>query len=324
MSEHSISTKIDAALADPITKAGMHADTSLAEASGQNPAQSIMRPESPIVIPDDNDADLPADDQAAPGNLDVDAGNDLADADQHTPANSKNAGDSATATEPAQQAAPSQPVVAPTFADLLATLDQCKGNYRKIHTKLFVALYTAWVAYRDAPGADKAANQKTFDDKCKAEGIKAKDDYLKFAKLAFGKSPNRASAKSHVIQVAESHHIAPDACEKWLEENGGFEALRTTYNPDGTKKEKGKSVGKSSGASKIKAGDSQYITKAKAALATSVKATIPAGQLDQIDQDAECMAILRQQADGSFAVVAVLNDTKVVEAAYAAHGRTLP
>lgn len=325
MSEDSTSTNIDTASAVAITNAGIQASISLANGSQPNPAPSIMRPESPIVIPDDNYTDLSADDQAATGNLDADAGNNPADADQRTPDNSNDAGKPAAATDAAQQVAPSQPVAIPTFEGLLEAINYCKGDYRKIHTKLFIALYTAWLAFRDAPKADKAANQKALDDKCKELGIKATTNRLKLAQLAFGKNAQRASAKARVIKTAENLGIEPDAVGKWLEDNGGFEAVRTTLNTDGTKKEDN-SQPKSAQAPKAKAKadvEASYIEKAKAALATDVKATIPAGQLDQIDQDAECTAILRQQADGSFAVIAVLNDSKLVKAAYAAHGRML-
>lgn len=325
MSEISNRTDTQSAMADAITAAGINADTALANDSQAEQTQHLQDTQSPIVVSrstgnDDSQSDR-VDNEACES-----ANDDPAASDQSAPDNSKDACDPAAATDPAKQAAPVLPVSIPTFPELLAAIEQCKGNYRKIHTALFIALYTAWVSYRDAPESERDANEKTFAEKCKAEGVTGKDDYLKFAKLAFGKNASRASAKSHVIQVAESHKITPDACEKWMEDNGGFEAIRTTYNPDGSKKEKGKSAGKSAGATKAKAkvgDDAQYIAKAKAALATSVQTTIPAGLVDSIAQDAEYTAILRQQADGSFAVVAVLNDAKVVDAAYAAHGRTL-
>lgn len=216
------------------------------------------------------------------------------------------------------------PVPVSTFASLLDAINQCKVGYRQIHTKLFVALYTAWIAFSTAPQADRKKNEKTLDAQCAAQGITATTNRLKLAQMAFGTNPSRASAKARVIKILESLHIDPDHCGQWLADNGGFEAVRTGFNTDGTKKDS-TAISKPPRVSKaVSADDSAgYISKAKAALAASVKATIPMGQLDAIGNDSECAAILRQQADGSFVVVAVLSDISVIHAAYAAHGRTL-
>lgn len=326
------------AMAAAIATAAIHAESALAIDSQADPAQSLMDPQSPIIVPRSTDDDKQQSDQVGPDDLGADADDPVAhdeppDTDApdttdsaDTPDQTGAAGDPETAQDtakPAQQ----QPAAITTFKGLLDAIEQCKGNYRKIHTALFVALYTTWLTYRDAPEAEKASNQTAIDDKCAELGIKATTYRLKLAQIAFGKNPNRASAKARVITILEKLGIEPDAVGKWLEDNGGFEAVRTTYNRDGTKMED-KPQPKSSRGSKAKTkadddADAPYIEKARASLQASDKATIPAGLVDSIDQDAEYTAILRPQADGSFTVVAVLNDAKVVDAAYAAHGRTL-
>lgn len=266
----------------------------------------------------DNQIDEHHDDASDALKSDSAAPDDLAAGDSESPAPDADA--TAIATLEGQE----QPVTEATFASLLDAINQCKVGYRQIHTKLFVALYTAWIAFSTAPKADRKKNEKALDDQCAEQGITATTYRLKLAQMAFGTNPQRASAKTRVIKILESLHVAPDQCGQWLANNGGFEAVRTGFNTDGTKKGNA-ATSKSANVSKSVSNDdnARYISKAKAALATSIKATIPTGQLDKIGPNIECAAILRQQADGSFVVVAVLNDATVVDAAYAAHGRTL-
>jgi len=70
----------------------------------------------------------------------------------------------------------------------------------------------------------------------------------------------------------------------------------------------------------------EHISKAKDSILNDCVTTIPYGQLPEIAKlgnEGDGLAILRQQADGNVVIKLVLNDSKIVDSIYAAHGRTL-
>lgn len=220
---------------------------------------------------------------------------------------------------PAPKATP-QPNAVLTFTDHLLNIDQYKGKYRDTLLQLLSATYAACIAYDDKSEIVKKANKATLEAKCADLKIDGKSYYQLIVKLAFGDDAKRASGFVHVIKAAKNQKpsITPDDFNQWLTSKGGIQQVRQKFNSDGTEK----TQSTKSPANII----ADYISKAKNSVLNMSLATIPFGQLPAIAQpgdESECLAILRQLADGSFVVKLVLNDSKMVDPIYAAHGRTL-
>lgn len=216
--------------------------------------------------------------------------------------------------------ASAQPNVPLTFADHLNKIDQYKGKYRDTLLQLLAVVYAACTAYDNKSEAVKKANKAALEAKCADLKIDGKSYYQLIVKLAFGDDAKRASGFVHVIKVAEnqSPSVSPDDFITWLTGQGGIQQVRTKFNSDGTEKTQASKT-----AAEIIA---EHISKAKDSVLHASVATIPYGQLPAIAKpgnEGECLAILRQQADGCVVIKLVLNDSKMVNSIYAAHGRTL-
>lgn len=225
----------------------------------------------------------------------------------------------ATPEGPAPKATP-QPNVPLTFADHLNKIDQHKGKYRDTLLQLLAVVYAACIAYDNKSETVKKANKAALEAKCADLKIDGKSYYQLIVKLAFGDDAKRASGFVHVIKVAEnqSPSVSPDDFITWLTGQGGIQQVRTKFNSDGTEKTQASKT-----AAEIIA---EHISKAKDSVLHKSLATIPYGQLPAIanpGNEGECLAILRQQADGRVVIKLVLTDAKMVNSIYAAHGRSL-
>lgn len=210
------------------------------------------------------------------------------------------------------------PYVVLTFADHLKKIDQFKGKYREQLYGILSMAYAACRAFKDAQTAEKATNQKILDDKCAALSVAGTSYYQQIVKITFSDDAKRASSFVHVIKVAESLLIEASEFITWLEDEKGIQQVRIKFKSDGSKKNQTPSTPTSTTQTRI--------DKAKAAISNDSLATIPFGQIPTIEKlgnEAEYSAIIRQQMDGSFTVKFVLNDSKMVNSIYAAHGRTL-
>jgi len=215
-----------------------------------------------------------------------------------------------------------------SFMDSLTQIDAFKGKFREAKYLLIASVYLACqLGYKNKKKAEIDKNDEVLSERCKDLNIDGRTYYQKLGKIAFGDDSKRVSSIVHVIKVAEMHSIDAADFVEWLKREGGIQKIRTTYNADGSEK-KDCAQAKAIGAKKIDTQpDEYYIEKGKADLSSSAATTIPAGKLPVIDligNEAECTAILRQRADGSFDVKVVLNDKDLVEQLYCAHGRTLP
>lgn len=211
-----------------------------------------------------------------------------------------------------------QPYVVLTFADHLEKIDQFKGKYREQLYGILSMAYAACRAFKNAPAAEKATNQKILDDKCAALSVAGTSHYQQIVKITFSDDAKRASSFVHVIKVAESLLIEASDFITWLEDVKGIQQVRIKFKSDGSKKDPTPPTPTSKTQTRI--------DKAKAAISNNSLATIPFGQIPTIEKlgnEAEYSAIIRQQTDGSFTVKFVLNDSKIIDLIYAAHGRSL-
>lgn len=218
-----------------------------------------------------------------------------------------------------------------TFTNRIERILISKGKYRETLYFLIGELYAACrLGFTGITEAEREENMKVLACACVKAGVTGKDYYLMLGKLAFGDDSKQVSSIVHVIKVAEKNDVAPFNFVSWLIEKGGVQAIRSNYRSDGTlKPEKKVDDSKTSSAESSNASDSDvqtYITMGKTALNTRVVATIPKGQLsiiEKIGTEAECTAILRQAADGSFVVKAVLTNQNLVDSLYEAFGRSI-
>jgi hypothetical protein len=219
-----------------------------------------------------------------------------------------------------------------TFTDSLVQIKQAKGKYRDSLYQLMSEVYAACrIGFSGNTEAEREENMKVLDKACAEQNIDGHSYYQKLGKLGLGDDTKQVSSIIHVIKVAEKNDVTPFNFTPWLKGKGGIQAIRSTYRSDGTlkpvkEKDESKDSSKSSTPAAIE-DDQTFIAKAKTALTERIEATIPKGQLqiiEKIGNEAECTAILRQCADGSFVIKAVLADQKLVDSLYAAHGRALP
>jgi len=216
--------------------------------------------------------------------------------------------------------ASAQPKFPLTFEDHLEKIDLCKGKYRESIQQLLAAAYAACIAYDDKSETVKATNKAILEAKCAALKIEGKSHYQLITKHSLGDDAKRASGFVHVIKAAQNQKpsVPPDYFIAWLNNQGGIQAVRTKYNSDGTEKTTTTPSPPDTTA--------ENIIKAKDSILDACMTKIPYGQLPEIAKlgnEADGLAILRQQADGSVVIKLVLNDSKMVDSIYAAHGRTL-
>ena len=221
------------------------------------------------------------------------------------------------APAPRAAALPKAPL---TFEDHLEKIDLFKGKYRESIQQLLAAAYAACIAYDDKSETVKAANKAILEAKCAALKIEGKSHYQLIAKHSLGDDAKRASGFVHVIKAAQNQKpsVPPDDFIAWLNNQGGIQAVRTKYNSDGTEK----TTTTPSPADTT----AENINKAKDSILDACVTKIPYGQLPEIAKlgnEGDGLAILRQQSDGSVVVKLVLNDAKMLDSIYAAHGRTL-
>nr|WP_315259174.1 hypothetical protein [uncultured Duganella sp.] len=226
----------------------------------------------------------------------------------------------AVAPKGAQVQAAAQPKYPLTFADHLVQIDQFQGNYRNSLLQLLGAAYAACIVYDDKSETVKAANKAALEAKCATLKIEGKSYYQLIIKYAFGDDAKRASGFVHVIKAAENQapSVHPDDFIAWVTSQGGIQQVRMKFNSDGTEK--------TSTTPSPADATAENISKAKNAILNACVTKIPYGQLPEITMlgnEGEGLAILRQQADGSVVIKLVLNDSKMVDTIYAAHGRTL-
>lgn len=208
--------------------------------------------------------------------------------------------------------------IALTFADHLEKIEQFKGKYRERLYHMLSLAYAACRAFQSASADENAANENILNEKCAALKIEGSSYYQKIVKITFNDDAKRASSFVHVIKVAEKQKIEAGEFAKWLEYKGGIQKIRMTLNADGSEKSQSNQSPKNT--------IQKLIATAKAVVLNDSLATIPFGGIPiiaKLGNEAEYPAILRQQADGSYVVKHISLDEKIVDAIYAAHGRTL-
>jgi len=143
---------------------------------------------------------------------------------------------------------------------------------------------------------------------CKEREYKVKQDspILTFiVKAVFGNiDRRRISTYSLVLREAQRRNVLPTNLAEWIENNNGIQEIRL-----------GKSATFVSAKQKAELGQTQFDT-------LTTLATVKVDALSEL-ADAEkigmgCVLLAEQQADGSFAIKAMLSNLGVVNAAYAA------
>ncbi len=232
-----------------------------------------------------------------------------------------------------QKAKPKVAIVEMTFSD---SLGHAKLTHARSRDALYDCLSAAFSAYeigfKDKLPEVRDANAETLDKACNdagIENIESNDVFQKLAKYTFGNDSKFVSSVVHVLRVADKRKPSSDSFVNWLKAEGGVQSVRTKYKSDGTQKQRGtKTEGKTSGnKSPVENTEDvkQYAEKAREILRNKEAIyTLPTGIapiVAPLGEETDCTAILRQLADGSFAIKAVVSGSDLVESAYILFGR---
>lgn len=225
-------------------------------------------------------------------------------------------------------------VVQMTFSDSLRHIQLAKARSTLAYYDFLASILKAYdVGFNvnTTSEAERTTNTDLLNKECGLLKIEGKSVLLKLVKLAIGADAKAASSIAHVLKVAKSLGTTPENFTEWLTKKGGIQNVRTSYDENGNEKQQsvtGKGTTGRNGSSKDKSDDAnQYAEKARESLTDAVIFTVPHGQIGLIaeqGEEAECTAILKQLADGSFVIKAVIKDAELIDAAYASHGRNLP
>ncbi|MBC8733451.1 hypothetical protein [Paraburkholderia sp. UCT2] len=135
------------------------------------------------------------------------------------------------------------------------------------------------------------------------------------------------SDKVHVLRVALAHKVKPDSFLTWLEAEKGERNVVVTYNRDGAAKPpKSSNTGDSTtGTATTQRASKSHVDLVRDQLKSSALITLAKGSvgktLDDLKTDIELSAIIVRQADGTFVVKTVVEDSEAVDAVYAGYYR---
>lgn len=205
-----------------------------------------------------------------------------------------------------------------------------KGKrYRDIKRQVFAAILAAAEVYQKGNEKNKDEYDNVLDNECESLGIKniSTTTYLhKLTKLAIGDDTNAVSAMVHVLKVAINKGIKSAVCRVWLQNEGGFQEVRTTYYADGSKKPTGggDAADSENGMSKReiaeKANIARDLLKGKTLYRVAAKAL--QDTVEPVLVTTERIFIGVQQPDGSLEIKAIVPDEKLVQAALAQYANS--
>lgn len=180
--------------------------------------------------------------------------------------------------------------------------------------------------------ADKS-QQKAWDVFLKQQMTDAGYRYLEITKgtqmivkLAFGDDNSKAWTIVHFACVAKAKHVKPADIEEFYIQEGGPQKVKVKYDKDGNLRSD-RQVDQPSDdepAADEKPTRDEAISTAKEALETKViyKASKQAlaDKVIPVKKDTVSTAIIVRYPDGSFVIKAVIDDAKVLDAAYESYG----
>lgn len=198
-------------------------------------------------------------------------------------------------------------------------------SYRQSKRELYKLGVKAKYVFDKADANTQMSFETTLTEECKKtlkfEPTSATTYLHMFFRLALGNSNTKdISAMVHVVLVTVALEIAADACIGWLVKEGGFQAVRTTYNTEGKLK---KQSGKNTPNKDTFSIEMDEITFAREKLSTAEICTVIIdpkqlrGHVLPASRDTEYTAIVVHRPDGSFAIKAFIQDAETTEAAYA-------
>lgn len=200
-----------------------------------------------------------------------------------------------------------------SVADMLGRMeDQRKtwedGVYRTSNQALYAILAECLMFGGEVPTAQAKERRAALAAFCKERGYVVKNDsplMTHIVKAVFGNvDRRRISTYSLVLRQAQKLNILPTDLAQWIEDNGGIQEIRLN-----------RSATFISPARKAEMGQQQF--NALPTLA-SVKSEALSLLTDADFIGTDCVLLAEQQADGSFAIRALVRQGGVVNAAYAA------
>jgi hypothetical protein len=189
--------------------------------------------------------------------------------------------------------------------------------------------YVVAHAYENA-GDHKDAYKATLEKQC-AEATPKIDvtdgkttPFHMIVKLTFTDVTKQfVSDKVHVLRVALAHSVKPDGFVKWLHDEHGERKIVETYNRDGSKKPPKPETAGNSTTNATHSPSKVDLDLVRAQLKSSALITLDKGSignaLDDLKTDIELSAIVVRQADGTFVVKTVVEDSEAVDAVYAGY-----
>ncbi len=185
-----------------------------------------------------------------------------------------------------------------------------EGNaYRQSNAQLYELLAKCYKFYgmlaADTDQAKKIRSALRDYINCKGlRFIKGTHTLTQIVKCVFGVDRRRVSVYSIVLRSALTQKIAAADIPDFIANNGGVEEIRLAKSPNAmTAKQKAASA-------------QQFIAEAELGVATGVRLQ---EMLDPAKADANCVAIVTPQANGTLIVRALVYSDGVLNAALAAH-----
>jgi hypothetical protein len=198
-------------------------------------------------------------------------------------------------------------------ADLLANMEGKRktweeGVYRTSNQALYAILAECLMFGGELTTSEAKARRAALDAFCKERGYVVKKDsplMTHIVKAVFGNvDRRRISTYSLVLRQAQKLNVLPTDLAQWIEDNGGIQEIKLS-----------RSATFVSPAQKAAMGAQQFNT-------LPVLASVKNEQLSLLaDADfigTDCVLLAEQQADGSFAIRALVRQGSAVNAAYAA------
>lgn len=182
------------------------------------------------------------------------------------------------------------------------------GVYRTSNQALYGILAECLVFGGELPTAQAKERRAALEAFCKARGYVVKKDsplMTHIVKAVFGNvDRRRISTYLLVLRQAQKLNIVPTDLAQWIEDNGGIQEIRLN-----------RSATFISPARKAEMGQQQFNTLPTLASVKSEQLSLLA-DADFVGTD--CVLLAEQQADGSFAIRALVRQGGAVNAAYAA------
>lgn len=195
--------------------------------------------------------------------------------------------------------------------DTIARLERSRieweaGAYRTSNMQLYQILSECYAFGDELSFAESVARKQALDKFYAERGYRIKNDtplYTRIVRAVFGNiDRRRTSTYSLVLRAAKAEQVLPLKLAEWIEANGGVQEikLRRSANYVAPKQ-------------KVEAAQQSFST-------LPILATVHSEQLSLLaDADfmgEECVLLATQQADGKFAVRALLRKNAAVNAAF--------